>query len=152
MSRHSFDITDIRACICLCVLALAACSSGPAKEITSTKPYADLIGARYKIVADNVYAYGVYESRHNKTVKWVMLSPIKIGASDVLFLRALPKGQTLRILSAWHHFVLGDSGVYYLVAVENADLPEGVPIRLELIRGNESVGADLNSALYKKLP
>ena len=132
INKHRFGI-NIRVCICMCVLALATCSSGPAKEITSTKPYADLIGSKYRIVADNVYAYGVYDALPNRTAGWVILSPIKLGGRENVLLRTIPKGQTIRILSAWQHLVLFDTGVYYLVAVENADLPPGVPIRLELI-------------------
>jgi len=144
-------LRDTRASVFLCVFAIA-CSSGPAKDITSTKPYADLIGAKYTVVADNVYAYGVYDSLPNRTVSWVILSPIKLGGRENVLLRTIPKGQTVRILSAWHHLVLFDSGVYYLVEVENADFPQNVPIRLELIRGNEGTGPDLNPLVYRKLP
>lgn len=147
MNKRSFGMTG---CIYMCVLALAACSSGPAKEITLMKPYADLIGAKYRTV-DNVYAIGVHDSLPNRTVGWIILSPIKLGGRENVLLRTIPKGQTIQILSAWHHLMLFDSGVYYLVAVENADLPQGVPIRLELFRGNEGVGADLNPAIYRKL-
>jgi hypothetical protein len=45
-----------------------------------------------------------------------------------------------------------ESSVYYVVAVENSDLPQGVPIELQLDRGNEGVGAELNPAVYTKLP
>src|SRR4051812_4728198 len=127
--NHRVGVKHIRVCVCMCLLGLAACSSGPAKEITSTKPYADLIGARYRIVADSVYAYGVYDSLPNRTVGWVILSPIKLGGCQSVLLRTIPKDHTIRILSAWHHLVLFDSGVYYLVEVENANLPQGVPVR-----------------------
>ena len=152
MNKHSFGIRDMRASMYLCVLALAACSTGPDKEITSTMPYAALVGAHYSVVADKLYAYGVYESLNNKTVSYVLLAPRDINGPDYAFRRKISSGQTIRILSAWQHRVLFESGVYYVVEVKNSDLPQGVPIRLELTRGNESVGADLNPAVYRKLP
>jgi len=134
------------------VLALAACQVGPGEEITSTKPYADLIGARYSVVG-NLFAYGVYESLDNRTISYVILVPPPgVGGPEFAFRRTVPNGQVIKILSAWRQFVLLENGVHYLVAVENSDLPQGIPVRLELIRGNEGVGADLNPAVYKNLP
>ena len=53
-------------CIYMCVLALAACSRAPRNEITSKVPYADHIGTKYSVVADDLYALGVYESFENR--------------------------------------------------------------------------------------
>lgn len=153
MNAHGFEIKHLCAWTCLCaVLSLAACRVGPGSEITSTKPYADLIGARYSVVADNLYAYGIYESLDKKRVSWVELVPLNIGGPEIAFRREVAKGQVIRILSAWRHFIPFESGVYYLVAVESSDLPQGVPIRLELSRGNQGAGADLNPAVYRRLP
>jgi hypothetical protein len=148
-------MTQVRVWTWLCVLlTLTACQMGPGEEIASTKPYVDLIGAKYSVVADNLDAYGVYESLDNKVLSYVTLVPLGIGGPEFAFRRNVPKGQVIRILSArqhWHVPLL-ESGVYYLVAVENSDLPQGIPIRLELSRGNEGAGADLNPAIYKRLP
>jgi hypothetical protein len=83
-----------------------------------------------------------------------MLSPGGIGGPEIAFRRNVPKGQVIRILSAWRQrFIPFESGVYYVVAIENSDLPQRVPIRVELRTvGNEGVGADLNPAVYRKLP
>jgi hypothetical protein len=144
---------NVRAWTCLSVvLALAACQVGPAEEITSTKPYADLIGARYSVVVDNLHAYGVYESLNERIVSYITLVPPP-GADgpEYAFSKPVPKGQVITILSAWKEFIPLQSGVYYLVAIENSDLPQGIPIKLKLYRGNEGVGADLNPAIYRKL-
>jgi len=134
-------------------LALAACRAGPGEEITSTKPYADLIGAKYSVVADSLYAYGVYESLDDRRVTSIELVPRgRIGGPEFAFRRTVPKGRVIRILSAWRRFPLMERSVHYLVAVENSDLPQGIPIELQLDRGNEGVGADLNPAVYRKLP
>jgi hypothetical protein len=134
------------------VLALGACRVDPGKEITSTKPYADHIGAKYSVVADNLYAYAVYQSLNDRRVSYVELVPRNIGGSEYAFRRQVPKGQVIRILSAWRRFPLLDSSVYYLVEVENSDLPQGIPVELQLDRGNEGADGDLNPAVYRKVP
>jgi hypothetical protein len=152
MNAHGFGMRDVRAGTCLLVLLmLTGCRVGPGEEITS-KPYADLIGAKYRVVADNLNAYGVYESGDDKRVGYVTIVPMSLGGPEFAFRRNVPKGQIIRILSVWRRSVLFESGVYYRVAVENSDLPQAIPIRLELSRGNEGVGADLNSAVYTRLP
>lgn len=133
----------------LAVLALPGCDVGPGEEVTS-KPYADAVGGRYRVVADNLYAYGVYGS-DNKTLSYITLVPMGIGGSEFAFRRTVPKGQVLTILSAWRRLILFESGVYYLVAFENWDLPDGIPVRLELGRGNEGIRAEPNPAVYQKL-
>jgi hypothetical protein len=45
-----------------------------------------------------------------------------------------------------------DRSIYYLVAVENSDLPSGLRVELQLDRGNEGLGADLNPVIYRKFP
>src|SRR5687767_12686665 len=138
MNANGSQRRDVRAWTCICVVwMLAACQVGPGEEITSTKPYADLIGAKYSVVTDNLYAYGVYQSLNNRTISYVQLVPIGIGGPEFAFRRNVSKGQVIRILSAWQHFILFASGVNYLVELENSDLPKGIPIRLGLSRGNE---------------
>lgn len=143
-------------CVWTCLFiawALSGCQLGPGKEITSTKPYADLIGAKYSVVADDLYAYGVYDSIDDRRLGYVALVPSpKMAGPEFAFSRIVPKGQVITILGAWRQSIPLQSGVYYLIAVENLDLPRGVPIRVELFRGNESVGADLNPAIYRRLP
>jgi hypothetical protein len=77
--------------MCLCVvLAHAAC--GPGEEITSTKPYADLIGAKYAVVADDLYAYGVYESLNDRRITSIDLVPHgNIGGPEFGFSPDPPK-------------------------------------------------------------
>jgi hypothetical protein len=56
----------------------------------------------------------------------------------------------MAMISARRH--LFDNGVYYLVAVDDSDLPRGIPIRLELFRGNEGEGSEPNPSIYAKRP
>jgi len=152
MNAQGVGIRDIRGWACLFVLALAACQVDRGKEITSTRPYADRIGAKYSVVIDDLYAYGVYESLNDRRVSYIELVPLNIAGPEFAFRRKVPRGQVIRILSAWRRFPLLDRSVYYLVAVENPDLPQGIPVELQLDRGNEGIGGELNPAVYKRLP
>lgn len=153
MSKHGLAMKHVRRWVYLCVLALTGCSTWPGKEITTTKPYADQIGARYSVVVDDLYAYGVYESLDDKTVvSYVTLVPHgSVTGPEFAFRRRIPKGQVVRILSAWQLYPLLTRSVYYVVAVENADLPQGIPVRLQLDRGNEGAGAELSPDVYRHL-
>jgi predicted small secreted protein len=148
----------IRACACLVAgLTVAACNTGPGRDLTSTEPYAMMVGARYEVVGE-LYAYGVYkdmDERPRVTIGYLDLVPTGIGGIEIGFKRQVPIGQVIRILSAWQRFPLLKSSIYYNVEFENADpavLPEGIPAELLLDRGNEGVGPHLNSAVYRRLP
>ena len=153
MNIRGSKLQAARAWVCVSmVVTLVACQFGVHEEVTSRKPYADLIGARYSVVADNLYAYGVYESLNDRTIRFVDLIPLPITGPELAFKQTVPKGRVIKILSAWQHHKLLENVVYYVVAVENSDLPKGVPVWLELSRGNEGVGVDLNPAIYRRVP
>jgi hypothetical protein len=121
--------------------------------LTSTKPYADLIGAEYEVVADDLRAYGIYESLDTRTVGYVTLVPsMRLSGPEVAFRRDIPQGRVIGILRAWRRAAVDHSGIYYVIAMEDADLPRDIPIRIDLSRGNEGRGADLNPNVYRKLP
>jgi len=143
----------VHAWTCLGVLlAVGACRQGPHEELTSIKPYADLIGVKYEVIADDVHAYGIYESPSDKTLIGVtVIAGVGIGGPEIAFKRHVPKGRAFTILSAWRKRLLFEDGIYYRVAVDDSDLPRDVPIEVELFLGNKGVGADLNPNAYRKI-
>jgi hypothetical protein len=63
------------------------------------KPYADLIGAKYVVVADNLFAYGIYQSMDERsTIGMIDLVPLNIGGNEIAFRRTVAKGQVITIL------------------------------------------------------
>ena len=95
---------------------------------------------------------GVPWELDNRTVSYTLVPPPGAAGPEYAFSRPVPKGQIITILSAWQQFIPFMSGVYYLVELEQSDLPQGVPVRLDLYRGNEGDGVELNPAIYRKLP
>jgi len=143
----------VATCLVL-VLALAGCEGAPGPEISSTAPYKEFIGAEYRVVGDQLRAFGVYASMDEKTaISYVLLLPFGIGGREIAFERPVPKGQVFRILSAWREFRYFDpSAVYYLVRLADSDLPPNVPIHVRLQGDNAGVGGDLNPAIFERLP
>ena len=138
-------------CVLLAVL-LVNCATVPDTELTHTKPYADLVQTEYTVIAVDLYAYGIYQSpgQDNPIGSIALIPGVGIGGRDVAFRKHITKGQVIRILSAWRPSLWFDNGVYYLVSIDGSDLPPEIPIRLELFRGNEGVGAEPNPAVYAK--
>jgi len=78
----------------------------------------------YEVIVDDLYGYGIYASRDTKAIGWITLIPgVGIGGSEVAFRRHVPKGQAIRILSAWRQPLLFDNGVYYRVTIDGLDFP-----------------------------
>ena len=133
-------------------VTLGACYLGPPAPLSDQAPYSDFIGAQYQVIADDLKVYGVYvplEDKHNnKPIRYILLIPgVGIGGPEIAWEKHVPKGQVFKILSAWNQ-----GGAYYEVNIEGIDLPVGVPVRLELMRGNEGGGeGELNPKVYRRL-
>ena len=138
--------------VCLIWISTSsACAENAVDELTFTSPYASIIGAEYRIV-EEVNAYGIYKNMDRKEVSIITLIPgVGIAGPEVAFKKQISKGQTIKILSAWreHRFLTSD--VYYLVALQDADLPRGIQVKIKLSRGNEGVGAELNPRVYERI-
>lgn len=138
--------------VCLIwIAASSACAERVVDELTSTSPYAGIVGTEYRIIAE-VAAYGIYESLDKKTVSYITLIPgVGISGPEVAFKKRIGNGQNIRILSAWREHKSLYSDVYYLVALRDADLPPDIKVRIDLSRGNEGLDAGLNPSVYQKL-
>jgi hypothetical protein len=135
------------------IVTSSACVQLPVEELPSTSPYANFIGAEYRIVGD-VSAYSIYERVDGrKVLSYVELIPgIGISGSLVESKGPIARGQRLQIVSAWRMHLFGfTQGIYYVVTFQDKNLPSDVPIRVELSRGNEGVDAGLNPAVYERL-
>lgn len=138
-------------CIIL-IAASSACGKPVVDELTLTSPYAEIIGAEYRVVAE-VIAHGVYENLNQRVApSYITLVPgVGFDGPEVAFRKPIAKGQNIKILSAWREHTLLYNRVYYQVTVQDTDLPHDVPVRIDLSRGNEGVDAGLNPGVYEKL-
>ena len=139
--------------ICIILIAASsACVKPAVDELTFTSPYANFIGAEYRVVAE-VNAYGIYENLDQRVApSYITLIPgVGIAGPEVAFKRRIAKGQNIKILSAWREHTLLYNRVYYLVTSQDTDLPRDVQVQIELSRGNEGVDAGLNPGVYERL-
>jgi hypothetical protein len=136
--------------VCLILLTILGGCAKPA-DLTLTNPYAQIVGTEYRIVAA-VDAYGIYEDLDKKVISYITLIPgVGIGGPEVAFKKRIAKGQKIKILSAFRDRKFLYNDIYYVIALQGADLPRGIQARIDLSRGNEGVGAELNQRVYEKI-
>ena len=138
-------------CIML-IAASSACDKPAVDELTFTSPYANFIGAEYRVVAE-VIAHGIYENLDQRVApSYITLIPgVGFTGPEVAFRRPIAKGQNIKILSAWREHTLLYSRVYYLVTLQDTDLPRDVQVQIPLRGDNEGVDAGLNPGVYERL-
>ena len=139
-------------CIML-IAASSACGKPAVEELTFTSPYANFIGAEYRLVGE-VNAHGIYENlEHRVAPSYIVLIPgvVGIAGREVAFKRPIAKGKTIKILSAWREHTLLYSHVYYLVTLQDTDLPRDVQVQIRLYGGKEEMDAGLDPGVYERL-
>lgn len=135
----------------VCLVLLTVSSGCAPTDMTLTNPYDQIVGAEYRIVAA-VDAYGIYEDLDKKVTSYITLIPgVGIGGPEVAFRKRIAKGQKIKILSAWRERKFLYNDIYYVISLQDADLPRGIQARIDLSRGNEGVGTELNQHVYEKI-
>lgn len=138
--------------VCLIWLTVfSGCAKPNVVELTQTNPYAQVVGTQYRII-EAVDAYGIYQDLDKKVISYIELIPgVGIAGPEVAFKKRIKKGQIITVLRAWRESTLLSSNVYYVIALQDADLPHDIQVRIELSSGNEGVGAELNKSVYEKI-
>lgn len=131
------------------VVSVAACGAVPREDMTTRRPYSDLVGAEFRVVASDVNAYGIYGNWPERVVTYVtFIPPPRIRGYEVAFHRQIPKGTTFRIVGVWRISYLFPPVLALRVELRGSDLPVGVPVEIDLSRGNEA-GPTLNPNVYQ---
>lgn len=142
----------LRMLLCSAATLIAGCSLTP-QDISGTLPYSSAVGAVYRVIGE-VDAYGIAQVGSSSALEMVVVIPRtnSIGGPEILFEYPVERGKELRVTSVRRQTVWGESGVFFLVEMKDARWPETVPVRIELMRGNESHDpAGLNPQLYERV-
>jgi len=152
MKRNDIKKGHVSKCICLIWLTICSgCANSAAVDLTQMSPYTQIVGTEYRVI-EAVDAYGIYEDIDRKVISYIELIPgVGISGPEVAFKRRIDKGQIIKVLSAWRERTSLSGDVYYVVALRDADLPRDIQVRIELSRGNEGVGAELNQRVYERI-
>lgn len=101
-------------------------------EITHQKPFADFIGREYRVKGSlTAFAWNDFPNK-DKILAVSLMPPPGVKNRFVSFTKSLPLGQRIRIVSAWRYIALFEIIRYYEVSVPGLELPEGVPIKLNV--------------------
>jgi hypothetical protein len=138
--------------ICLIWLTIfSGCAEPTLVELPLSSQYGQIAGSEYRIIAA-VEAYGIYENLDKKVISYITLIPgVGISGPEVAFKKRIDKGQKIVVLSAWQERKLLHSNVYYVIALQDTNIPRDIQVRIDLSRGNEGVGAELNQRVYEKI-
>jgi hypothetical protein len=150
----SFRTNGTRWQVCICaLLTLTACSSGPGGDVSDREPFVRVVGTEYRVIADDLNAYGYYGDWPDKTLTSItLIAGTGIGGHRIAFRQQVPKGQVVQVLSARDRFALFDTGVSYRVALPGSKLPAGVPIEIELYHPkNQGTDSSLNPRVFEPL-
>ncbi len=143
---------SLRMLLCSVATLIAGCSLTP-KDISGISPYSSAVGAVYRVIGE-IDAYGIAQVGSSSALEMVVVIPRinSIGGPEILFEHPVERGKELRVTSVQRQTVWGESGVFFLVEMKDSRWPETIPVRIELMRGNESQDpAGLNPQLYERV-
>ena len=131
-------------------MILSACGETKYADVSTRPGYRELVGVTYTVVSP-VDAYGI--RRHSKAVtEYVtVIPPPGIKGSEVGFRIPIAVGSTLTVMSVYETTRLFDSSISFGVRLTGGVIPANLPIRIDLMRGNQ--GAEkhsLSPKIYRK--
>ena len=137
------------ALIALTVM-ISACGKTTYKDVGHEPGSRELIGTTYTVVRP-LTAYGIREHSKAAIEYFTLIPPPGIAGSEVGSRVPIAIGSTLTVISVYETNRLLDPSVTLGVKLNGAALPENLPVRLDLMRGNEGVDRlGLNSAIFEK--
>lgn len=133
------------------ILSLIGCSDETRVNVSEQERFKRFIGMQFEVIGP-VDAYGIRP--HSKAeVEYVTLIPLPgIDGPEVAFRTRLHVGSKLTVTRViWTNRPF-DRSMSYEVLLEGTQLPQAVPVRLDLFRGNDGDDAmQPNPKLYRRL-
>lgn len=121
------------------------------EDVSHEAMYKPYVGLEY-VLRNGVYAYGIREYSQAPTTFITLMPAPGIMGTTVAFETLLPAGAIIKIDKIWKAAIALEGGLKFEVTVRGGDLPPGIPVYIELFRGNEStVPLVLNPQFYGSL-
>lgn len=131
-------------------MMLSACGETKYADVSTLPAYRGLVGATYTVVGP-VNAYGI--RKHSKApVEYVtVIPPPGIEGSEIGFRIPIAAGSILTVISVYQTNRFFDSSKSLGVKLTGTDIPANLPIRIDLMRGNQGTEKhSLNPTIYRK--
>lgn len=129
----------------------SACGETKFVDVSAQPIYRGTVGATYTVIGP-VSIYGI--RKHSKApIDFVsVIPPPGIEGPEVGFRVPIPIGSTLTVLRIYESNRTFDPPVTFEVKLTGVEIPLHLPIRVDLMRGNE--GAEklsLNAAIFRRI-
>ncbi|WP_413578610.1 hypothetical protein ACLVWU_08740 [Bdellovibrio sp. HCB290] len=100
-------------------------------EVTQREPFSKFIGREY-LVKVPIEAMFWNDFPNKEKIVSVSIGPATAKTRFVSKIVPIGVGQRIRLVSAWQSFALLESNKYYRVSISDLEVPEGVPIHLDV--------------------
>lgn len=131
-------------------MMLSACGETKYADVSTLPSYRELIGATYTVIGP-VNAYGI-QKHSNAALDYVtLIPPPGIEGSEIGFQVPIAAGSILTVISVYQTNRFFDSSITFGVKLTGSDRLGNLPIRIDLMRGNQ--GAEkhsLSPKIYRK--
>lgn len=120
-------------------------------DVSHENQYKDQIGVQYRVV-DTLFAYGVRKHSKANVTHVVLEPPPGFAGPEVGFKRQVPLGTVLIVQKIFMSNRWLDPPLSFEIKFLNYDLGVDVPVRVDLMLGNELRGTNnLSPKIYQKL-
>lgn len=108
-------------------------------------------GEVFEVIGE-LYAYWVAKDMDARKPEIIDIEPLRLSGSEILSVQLLPRGSRIEIVRKMESrspaFLYPER---YLVVSPSIDNPAGLPIVLDIARGNEGTATPLNPKIYRPL-
>lgn len=129
---------------------LTACDDTKFVDVSNQQKYSGLVGAKY-IIIDPVDVYGIRKHSKAPVDYLTLIPPPGIEGSEVGFRVPIPIGSTLTVLRIYETNRVFDGSITFEVTLAGVEVPPNLPIRVDLMRGNQGgANLSLNPKIFRR--
>jgi hypothetical protein len=147
MNNNSF----INILLGVILLIISACGEVNYVDVGSSLEYIDMVGTKYTVISP-VNAFGI-RKHSNASVDYItIIPPPGIDGAQIGFKIPIAIGEIFTIETVYESNRIFDSSISFGVNIDGSSVPKNLPIRIELMRGNQGLTRlSLNPSIFRKM-
>ena len=131
-------------------VTLLACSETTFNDVSSKSGYRELVGTSYTVIG-SLDAYGIRKHSQAAAEYATLIPTPGIAGSEVGFRIPIAVGTKMTVTRVYETNRFFDSSISLEVKIFGGSVPENLPIRVDLMRGNQgSNKLSLNPEIFRK--